>query len=154
MWHGFSSYQLVFGQNPNLPNIMTDNPPSLHGSTTSEVLATHINALHAARQAFIQSESSERVRRALRHKVRASEQVFRNGDRVYYKRQGKDRLLGPAKVVFQDGKVVFVRHGAVFVRVSPNHLIKDKSEFVNDSKNEKETKSKTDNENNEKKSYR
>ena len=26
MWHGYSSYQLVFGKNPNLPNIMTDNP--------------------------------------------------------------------------------------------------------------------------------
>ena len=129
MWHGFSSYQLVFGQNPNLPNIMTDNPPALQGSTTSEVLATHINALHAARQAFIQSESSERIRRALRHKIRACEERFDNGDTVYYKREGKDRLLGPAKVVFQDGKVVFVRHGGVFVRVSPNHLIKAKNEF-------------------------
>ena len=151
MWHGFSSYQLVFGQNPNLPNVMTDNPPSLHGSTTSEMLATHINALHAARQAFIQSESSERVRRALRHKVRASEQKFSNGDRVYYKRQGKDRLLGPAKVVFQDGKVVFVRHGGVFVRVSPNHLIKDKNEFVDNSINENETKSRNDINDNENK---
>ena len=130
MWHGFSSYQLVFGQNPNLPNVMTDNPPALQGSTSSEVLATHINALHASRKAFIESESSERVRRALRHKIRASEQKFVNGDRVYYKREGKERLLGPAKVVFQDGKVVFVRHGGTFVRVSPNHLIKQKNEFV------------------------
>ena len=23
MWNGFSSYQLVFGQNPNIPNVMT-----------------------------------------------------------------------------------------------------------------------------------
>ena len=30
----------------------------------------------------------------------------------------------PRKVVFQDGKVVFVRHGSVFVRVSPNRLQK------------------------------
>ena len=27
-----------------------------------------------------------------------------------------------ASVVFQDGKVVFVRHGGIFVRVSPNRL--------------------------------
>jgi hypothetical protein len=124
MWHGLSSYQLVFGKNPNSPNIITDKPPALQGTTTSEVLAKHLNALHASRRAFIQSESDERIRRALRGKVRASEQRFTNGELVYYKRQGHERWLGPAKVVFQDGKVVFVRHGGTFVRVSPNHLLK------------------------------
>ena len=130
MWQGFSSYQLVFGQNPNLPNIMTDNPPALEGSTSSAAFAKHITALHSSRQAFIKSESDERIRRALRHKVRASEQKFNNGDVVYYKRQGNERYLGPAKVVFQDGKVVFVRHGGTFVRVSPTHLLKDKNECL------------------------
>ena len=46
MWHGFSSYQLVFGTNPNLPNIMTEKLPALEGTTTSEALAKHLNALH------------------------------------------------------------------------------------------------------------
>ncbi len=124
MVHGYSSYQLVFGKNPNLPNIMSDQVPALAASTTSEVFAKHLNSLHAARQSFIESESSERVRRALRCKVRASEQVFENGELVYYKREGQEKWLGPGKVVFQDGKVVFVRHGGVFVRVSPNRLIK------------------------------
>ena len=41
---------------------------------------------------------------------------------MFYKREGKERWLGPGKVVFKDGKVVFVRHGGVFVRVSPNRL--------------------------------
>jgi hypothetical protein len=124
MWHGFSSNQLVFGVNPNLPNIMSDNVSALQGSTTSETFAEHVNALHSARHAFIKSESDERIRRALRHKVRASEERYENGDRVFYKREGKDKWLGPGKVVFQDGKVVFVRHGSVFVRVSPNRLVK------------------------------
>ena len=52
---------------------MTDSLPALEGSTTSETFAKHINALHAARRAFIESESDERLRRALRSKVRASE---------------------------------------------------------------------------------
>ena len=130
MWHGYSSYQLVFGKNPNLPNIMTDNLPALKGATWSKVLFNHLNALHSARQAYIKSESEERVRRALRHKIRASEQHFVNGDKVFYKRPGKEKWLGPGKVVFQDGKVVFVRHGGVFVRVSPNHLIKDTKEAL------------------------
>lgn len=56
--------------------------------------------------------------------MRAAEQCYENGDLVYYKREGRDRWLGPGRVVFQDGKVVFVRHGGVFVRVSPNRLQK------------------------------
>lgn len=131
MWCGFSSYQLVFGQNPNLPNIMSSQLPALEGSTTSEVLAKHMNALHAARRAFVESEAGERIRRALRSKIRASEQVFSNGDLVYYKRDGIEKWLGPGKVVFQDGKVIFVRHGGVFVRVSPNRLVKAGTEFAN-----------------------
>ena len=130
MWQGYSSYQLVFGKNPNLPNIMVDAVPALEGTTSSETLAKHLNALHSSRQAFIKSESDERIRRALRHKIRASEQVFKNGDRVYYKRQGSEKYLGPGRVVFQDGKVIFVRHGGVFVRVSPTHLIRDTNEAL------------------------
>ena len=130
MWHGFSSYQLVFGRNPNLPNIMTDGLPALQGTTTSEILVKHLNALHASREAFIETEADERIRRALRGKVRASEQTFSHGDRVYYKREGHERWLGPGKVVFQDGRVVFVRHGGTFVRVSPNRLVKAGLEFA------------------------
>ena len=124
MWNGFSSHQLVFGQNPKLPGIMTDKLPALEGVTQSENFAKHLNALHDARKAYIQTESNERVRRALRTKVRVAEEIFENGDTVYYKREGKERWMRPAKVVFQDGKVIFVRHGGIFVRVSPNRLTK------------------------------
>ena len=87
---------------------MTDGFPSLIGATSSKVFADHLNALHESRRAFKQSESNERIRRALRSKVRAAEDIYENGDRVYYKREGKERWLGPATVVFQDCKVVFV----------------------------------------------
>ena len=50
MWHGYSSYQLVFGTNPNLPNIMTDNLPALQGATSSEILTKHLQALHESRK--------------------------------------------------------------------------------------------------------
>ena len=29
MWNGFSSHQLIFGKNPNLPGVMTDGLPGL-----------------------------------------------------------------------------------------------------------------------------
>ena len=133
MWNGFSSHQLVFGRNPNLPNIMQAGLPVLEGSTSSEIFYRHLKSLYETRKAYIQSEADERIRRALRSKVRAAEQVFENGDPVFYKRDGRERWLGPGKVVFQDGKVVFVRHGGVFVRVSPNRLCKVKPGFGDES---------------------
>jgi hypothetical protein len=139
MWNGFRSHQLKFGRNPNLPNIMKADLPALEGSTSSETLTRHLNTLHESRRAFIQSEADERIRRALRSKVRAAEETFDNGDFVFYKREGRERWLGPGKVVFQGGKVVFVRHGGVFVRVSPNRLFKIISEVEpNDDRLEKQ----------------
>lgn len=122
MVHGWSPYQLVFGANPNLPSVLIDNPPALQGSTVSEMFAKHLNTLYASRKAFIQSECSERIRRALRHQIRSSGTEFQTGDKVYYQRDGQWK--GPGKVLGQDGKVVFVRHGNVYVRVSPCRLLK------------------------------
>ena len=124
MWNGFSSHQLVFGKNPNLPGIMSDKLPALEGTTSSEIFTQHLNALNEARRAYIQTEANERIRRVLRTKVRTAEQIYQNGNTVFYKREGKERWLGPASVVFQDGKVVSVRHEGIFVRVSPNRLSK------------------------------
>ena len=76
MWNGFSSHQLVFGKNPNLPGIMSDKLPALEGMTSSEIFAQHLNALHEARRAYIQTEANEWTRRALRTKVRAAEQSY------------------------------------------------------------------------------
>ena len=124
MNHGYSSHQLVFGQNPNLPNIFTDEPPALEERTMSEVFARHLNCLHLSRQLFIQSESDERIRRALRHKIRVSNEQYKKGDEVFYKKDSNPRWLGPAKVLAQDGKLVFVRHGSQLMRIAPNRLIK------------------------------
>ena len=124
MWNGFSSYQLVFGINPNVPNVMTDKLPALDARTSTQIFNDHLNALHAARRAFMQSGSEERIRRALRTKVQASEESYVFGDKVFYKRDGSEKWLGPAKVMFQDGRIVFLRHGGVVVRVSPNRLVK------------------------------
>ena len=100
MLNDFSSHQLVFGKNPNLPGIMSDKLPALEGTTSSEIFAQHLNTLHEARRAYIQTDANKRLRRALRTKVRAAEQIYQNGDTVFYKREGKERWLGPASVVF------------------------------------------------------
>ena len=65
--------------------------PAFEGSKSSETFAEHLKTLHIARKAFVQSESDERTGRALRGKVRASEEVFTNGDSVYYRREDNER---------------------------------------------------------------
>ena len=61
MWNGFSSHQLIFGKNPNLPCV-TDGLPGLEGSTSSDTFAQHLNALHSSRRAYIQTEANGRIR--------------------------------------------------------------------------------------------
>ena len=124
MWSGFSSHQLVFGVNPNLPNIMNSNLAGMEDSSISRSFADHLNFLQQARKQFIATESDERIRRALRNKVRAAEEVYWYGDKVMYKRENNERWIGPAKVLFQDGKVIWIRHGDNIVKVSPTRLQK------------------------------
>ena len=65
---GFSPNQLVFGKNPNTPSVLHDNLPAMEGVTHSKLIASHLNAMNRARKAFIESETSEKLRRALRKK--------------------------------------------------------------------------------------
>lgn len=109
---GFSPNQLVFGRNPNLPSVLTAKPPALRTVTPSQLIANHLNALHAARKAFIESESSRRIKTALSHQTRTStSKDFYNGELVYYKRRGEKEWRGPGVVLGIDGKQVLVKHG-------------------------------------------
>ena len=121
--NGFSPNHLVFGQNPNMPSVLSDNLPALEGVSSSQLVMNNLNAMHAARSAFVQAESSEKLRRALRHKVRtdnASE--FSNGDLVLYKRNESNRWMGPGSVIGTENKQVLVKHGSGYVRVHPCRL--------------------------------
>lgn len=126
--HGYSPHQLVFGQNPNLPSVLTDKPPALEGTTKSEWVAKHISALHTARKAFTEAECSERIRRALRKQLRNTDERYEMGDKVYYKRVDCPEWKGPGVVIGQDGAVVFVRHGSTCVRVHYLRLMKIRNE--------------------------
>ncbi|KAK6187111.1 hypothetical protein SNE40_005204 [Patella caerulea] len=114
--HGYSSYQLVYGKNPTLPSVLIDKLPALEGSTTSQLVSQHINALHAARREFIQAECSDRLRRAIRKQTRPYDKKYYCGDKVYYKRPDSSKWKGPATVIGQDSAVIFIRHGGLVVR--------------------------------------
>ena len=130
--NGYSPNQLVFGYNPNIPTALNNKPPALENMSSSEVVANNLNAMHAARRAFVQAESSEKLMRALRHKVRPIiGQQFENGDRVYFKRNESNIWKGPGTVIGAENKQVLVKHGGTFVRVHPCRLLKYSSS-VND----------------------
>ena len=122
--HGFSPAQLVFGFNPMLPSILNNKPPALSSEEAySQIIEENMKAMKNARLAFIKSESSERIKRALSHNIRASGNVkYVNGDRVFYKRKDEREWHGPGTVIGQDGQFVLVRNQSSWVRVHPCRL--------------------------------
>ena len=147
--NGFSSNQLVFGFNPNTPSVLVNRPPALEGASTSEMVATKLNALHAARRAFIQCESLEKLQKALRHQVRGNPSFqYQSGDRVYFKRPVSNRWMGPGTVIGSENKTVLVKHGESYIKVHPcsMQLVHSESNILNDWQEEEtmtETKDKT-----------
>ena len=113
--HGFSTFQLLFGRNPRLPTVLTDKLPALQNVSGSGQVLTNLKAMQEARKAFIvasessekirkalrhnafivASESSEKIRKALRHNISSSGGAkFFSGDSVYCKRNDSKRWRG------------------------------------------------------------
>ena len=125
--HGFSPYQIAIGHTPNLPCNLTNDPPALECSS-SEIVQKNLNAIASARRSFIESESSEKVKRALRHNLNpASSTKYFTGDCVYYKRNDSKKWKGPGKVIGQDSQQVLIKHGGIYVRVHPCRVMLKKA---------------------------
>ena len=123
--YGFSPNQLVFGRNPNLPVVETTGLPAWEKvEPNGESLRRHLKALNRARIAFVKAEAATKVKKALLAKVRTVSEDLDQGDIVFYRRDRDGEWKGPAKVIFQDNKVVFIRHGGSVVKVSINRVVK------------------------------
>ena len=108
-----------------MPSVVNAKIPALNGVTVSEHLAQNLQAKHEVRKAFIESEASEKIRRALRKNIRESNSaIFEAGEKVYYKRQDSEYWRGPAVVIGKDEHQVVLKHGGLFVRVHPVSLKK------------------------------
>ena len=118
--HGYSPNQLVFGYNPNFPFVLSNKLPAMESKTSFEIVLEHLTALHCTRKAFVESEASERLNRAIKKRTRSSTAlVFQNGDSVYYKRDGSHEWKGLGKVPGTDSQTVLIKHGSIYVRVHP-----------------------------------
>ena len=103
---GFSPAQLVFGENPKLPTLYTAGPPGLEEAKVSKAAGMHINALHLAREAFIECEADKVLRQALKQKVFARGEDVKTGDWIYFKNKSR-KWEGPVRVSSRDGKSLF-----------------------------------------------
>ena len=87
--------------------------------------------MHSAREAYTKAESSNRIKRGLRHPVRCDEEMYSPGEKVFFKTDGSPRWRGEATVIGQHRKVVFIRFGSRLHRVPTCRLTK-KSFYTRD----------------------
>ena len=114
--NGYSPNQLVFGKSPSFLAVFNNDHPALESSAANEVVAEHLNALHAARKAYIATESCEKLRRVMKHRVRPATSLFyQTGDVVFYKRNESSKWKGPCIVTGTDNHQVLVKHGGTYM---------------------------------------
>ena len=83
---------MVFGKNPILPTVLNNKLPALEEITSTKIIAENLKAMQAVREAFVNSEFSEKLKRALRHDTRTCNNLkVLYGDSVYYKRNNSER---------------------------------------------------------------
>ena len=73
---GFSPQQIVFGQNPQLPNVMELGPPGLEKLTTSEEFRQHLLVLKRSREEYTSMKNDGRIKKALKAKLRMNETLL------------------------------------------------------------------------------
>ena len=89
----------------------------------TDKIVKHLNALHAARKAFIETESNEKLCHALKAKHRITAGItYKIGDIVYYKCEDSNKWKGPGKVSDKEDKQILIKHGGYYIRVHPCSL--------------------------------
>ena len=131
--YGFSPFQLHIGRNPVLSSTTRDGPPSYETVTKSKSFASHLNAMHSAREEFIKAESSTSLKKALKCKVHPKGDDIIEGDWIFYKKNdGKSKSVvwnGPLKVVSINGKKLFVDQGARLGTVNRDDAVRKGEEL-------------------------
>ena len=118
--YGYSPNQFAFGKNPNFPSNLTNKSPVMEDLNRIQLVLEHLNAIHAARKAFIEEEWNEKPHRPLKSKARVRKGlVYDLSDLVYYKVKDSDKWKWPGKVI---RKKNLVKHRGCYVCVHPCSL--------------------------------
>ena len=81
----------------------------------SKIIIRNLDAINRAWEAFIASENSENIRRALSHNIRTAGVII--GDSTFYKRADSREWCGPAKAFGQDVQQMLIKNGSTYIRV-------------------------------------
>ena len=119
-YQGFSPSQIVFGKNPKLPAVYSSGPPGFEEVSMCKSMADHINALHSAREAFIECESDRVIKKALKQRIYAHTDEIKEGDWIYFKNKSK-RWEGPVKVTTTNRKLLYAVRGGRLLTINSDH---------------------------------
>ena len=121
---GFSPYQIVFGQQPSLPSVYSAGPPGMEEVVMTKAVADNINAMHLARQAYIECESDRVLKAALKQRIYKRGDDIKINDWIYYnnpKPYTKSKWEGPVKVVGKDKKTLYAVRGGKLLSINSDH---------------------------------
>ena len=126
---GFSPHQIIFGRNPRIPGAMENEPPAQTTRSKDELVQKNIKGIFEARLAVAKVENQKRLSTAEKT-THAGKMIFvKEGEWVYY-RMGEDPdWQGPGRVLGQDGKLIFIRHGRNYIVASPSRVQKVTPEY-------------------------
>ena len=135
---GYSPYQLVYGKNPRIPGAIDNSPPAQDGMTSSALIQKRLTGIFEARKALAKADNKARLKLAERSSRAPKLEKYEMGDQVYYKFGREPGWQGPGRIVAQDNKLVFIRHGRNIIvsslarvsKVFPNHSIPPAQEFT------------------------
>ena len=103
-------------KNPNVPISLNSNLLALESVISTQVVADNLKVVRATREAFIQNESSEKIKHA--HQIRTSEDdAYTTGDLMFCKRENSEQWHGQGTIISHNGKQILVKHGSSYVRV-------------------------------------
>merc|ERR1711954_92012 len=103
---GFSSFQIVYGRNPNIPGIVNSTQASLEETFQSPDVKKDLKNLYASSEAFLKANYDKIIKRAFSARISAScDTFFEQGEVVSFKEDGSSKWSGQAKILGTDGKV-------------------------------------------------
>jgi len=142
--HGYSPAQWLFGSQPRTGDGFLDEENGLYEReelrSSDEVWRRKQTIRQAARQAFIQSQADDALKRAVLGRPRTNNEIFEAGDYVYIfrvdktakgvarHRQNKGEWIGPGVVVGKEGPSYWVSRGGRCVLCAAEHLRPAESE--------------------------
>ena len=121
---GYSSYQIVTGNQPRIPGVPYNDPPANEVETSSEAVRRKLTNMFGTREKYMKAENDRRIKTALNSRIPAPKlEKYEEGEEVWY-RHGEKGWEGPAAVIGQQNKIIFLRQGRFILAASQTNVKK------------------------------